>query len=780
MSDEKKDSGFSFENTPGKIGGESQGDEFNFSDIPVLGKPENEKEKKGIFSFDHKKAEQQQAGVQYDEMKEQPPPGQGQDELNPDMYRQEDQAKWDKIAIKKKFAFKLNLSPKLLVIVAVAFCVVLAGGASAFFLLKSKAKGQATGTAGTQGGAKPGKKDPKAEEEARRQAELEKKLAAANAALKEAKYKEALKMFQLLETELWKEKELVILFGEAECYENLKQDDDALKGYTKCVDAGWKENSQPYMRAAKILSKKEKSADAVKCLEKGRALFPTDSPLVIQLAQTYNALGQTDKSAAEFKKITNKSDFPLDVLKLYCSILLKRQEKESARELYIYGSKKFRDLDCFMSAAQLSDKPQDKIDIMNQALNNIEEKKKSIAIMYLTELLMQNGKKDEAAKQLDKIQLGELRQESVVDFLKMLVVSGNLTKFKAEYKKAIGLFPKDFPMHQAVYDSLVENGQDKLAFEIYSEWWSERNETCGGYFYGKSLGAMPDEVIDIYTRLAKKDPDFFEVLYDLGYFYMLKRDWPNSEKNYAECVRLRPNDRSLQQLLAVARIRNGKGDEALDGYEKLLSGLNISEEEKASDLIDIACRLPSPARMEKYLGVLKGNPKYADEYKTQLMKFKLIYGKPDDSDFAEPYPKAARIYHEYYLLSKGRTNEVLLMTVPPDEFPDFWKIFILWRNDKPGWQEGMDALVAKNKAKKDAIYGIIASLWNGKLQPDDAKKHIEKIHPDNETLFYLMIAERYRKDKISIKGKVAYQRAVSDRLNPIAGVADYFSKLPIK
>ncbi|HCE43344.1 MAG TPA: hypothetical protein DET40_07335 [Lentisphaeria bacterium] len=772
MSSEKKDSGFSFENTPGKIGGDSKGgDDFTFTDIPVLGNIE--KEKKSAFSFDRKK---------HDKPKEEHAAGADSsgNAMQQDMFQGQAQSQenWDKIAVKKKFGFKLNLSPKMLVIVAVAVGLVLIGGISAFVLLKPK-QDQAAGQQAS--GAKPGKKDQKAEDEAKRVAELENRLAAAAAAVKESKFKEALKIYQTLLTESWKEKEMVLIFGEGECYENLKQDDDALKDYQKCIELGWKENPQPHLRSAKLLAKKEKKEESLKILEKAREAFPSDIPLGTQLALAYVDSGQTDKAAAEFKKI-GKSDISLENLKLYCSILQKKQEKDQAKELYIYASKKFKDLDCFMSAALLSDKPQEKIDLMNQALTVIEENKKSIAIMYLTELLMQGGKKDEAAKQLDKINLGDLKPEKVTDFLKLLVTSGNLVKFKTEYKKAIELFPKDFFLHREIFEAMMENGQDKLALETYSEWWiSKSSDYIAGYFYAKSLGVMPEEAVSIYRKVTELNPAFFEAFYELAYFHTLMRDFQNAESAYSECVRLKPADRNLRQLLAYSKAMNGKGEEGIDEYEKFLAAQNISTEEKASELLGLAFRLPTKARAEKYLNELKGSPKFAEEYKAQALRLKLVYGRLGDEDFVEPYPKAARKYHEYYLLSKGRFNEVLLMTVPPDEFPDFWKLFILWRNDKPGWQEGMEVLVAKNKDKKDSLYGIIASIWNGKLLPDDAKKHIEKIHPDNESLFYLILAEKFKKDKAPpVKAKVLYQKALSDRQNPIFCVVDFMAKQPAR
>jgi hypothetical protein len=119
------------------------------------------------------------------------------------------------------------------------------------------------------------------------------------------------------------------------------------------------------------------------------------------------------------------------------------------------------------------------------------------------------------------------------------------------------------------------------------------------------------------------------------------------------------------------------------------------------------------------------------------------------------------------------------MTVPPDEFPDFWKLFILWKNDKSGWKDGMDELIARNKSAKDATYKIIADVWNGKTSPDDARKLINKIHPDNEPLFFLMLAEKYKKDKNAIKAKLCY-KAASKSQNPLVCVIDYYSKIQIK
>jgi tetratricopeptide (TPR) repeat protein len=289
-----------------------------------------------------------------------------------------------------------------------------------------------------------------------------------------------------------------------------------------------------------------------------------------------------------------------------------------------------------------------------------------------------------------------------------------------------------------------------------------------------------EDPVPLYKQVTALNPLFYEAFLELGYLYTMERSWPEAVHAYSECVKIKQDDKNARYLLALTKERAGKGEEAVAEYEKYLGTLSLQPEETAAKLIDIALKLEKPARAEKYLKELAKNPKYADEYKVQMMKFKLIYGKPVDSDFAGMHPKAGRKFHEYYLLSKGKNNEVLLMTVPPDEFPDFWKLFILWKNDKPGWQEGMEALIAKDKDLKDATFRIIADVWNGKKSPDDARKLLNRVHPDNESLFFLMLAEKYRRDKFPSRAKVCYQKAASERQNPLFCVIDSYSRVPFK
>ena len=804
--EKSEDSAFSFEKTPAKIGGEAEtgktGEDngFNFSDIPVLG-GKGDKDKKVSFSFDSKKnikPPPKEPGISSYEaiLRDQihQPEEKKSDRQIPETesHPQEadaSQSKWDKIASGKKSDSKPTSPAKVMIVLAIAAAIVVASGVFTFFLLKSKPQPpQGTQTTGTAPAARTAKPDPKAEENARRLADLEKKLADADAARKESKFSDALKTYQSLMSEGWKEKEPVILFSAAECHENMSQDDEAVSCYVKCIGAGWKENALPYVRVSKLLNKKTDYADSIRYLEKARETFPADNSIGAQLANSYYLAGQTDKAIAELKK-SNKSDLSLDMIKLFGSVLQKNNENDHAREVYVYGMKKFRDLDCFMAAASLSDKPQDKIDIMSQAADVADDARKSTAVMRLAELLVQNGRKAEAAKQLDKISLDQLKPESATDFLKMLVNCANLTKFTVEYKNAMELYPKDFAMHRTMFETLLENGLETTALDTYKGWWeSKRKDAVAGYLYAKFLGisayrspdAANEDTFPIYKKVAELDPQFFEAFLELGYFYTMERDWASAEHAYSECVRIKPDDRNARNLLALARERAGKGDEAFDEYEKYLGTRNLPPEEKAAELIEIAQRLEKPEHAEKYLEALGKSPKYADNYRIQTMKFKLIYGKPDDKDFSDPYPKAGRIFHEYYLLSKGRNNEVLLMTVPPAEFPDFWKLFILWKTDKPGWQEGMDALIAKNKGAKDATYRIITDIWSGKKSPDDARKLLNKVHPDNEPLFFLMLAEKYRKDKVASKAKVCYQKAAAERHNPLVSVIDYYGQIPIK
>ncbi len=801
--DKPKDSAFSFEKTPDKIGEESeagktgQENDFNFSDIPVLG-GKGDKEKKVSFSFDSKKIikpQQKEQGLSSfeailrDQINQPQEKKKAYDVPETESNQQEadsSQSKWDKIASGNKSGSKPAIPVKVMMIFAVATAIVVAAGVFSFFFLKSKPQG--TQPAGTPTAVRTPKPDPKAEEAARRLAGLEKRLADADAARKESKFGDALKAYQSLMGEDWKEKEPAILFRTAECLDNMSKVDEAVSSYVKCIDAGWKDDAQPYVKLSNLLNKKANYTDSIKYLEKAKEAFPADNTIGAQLAYSYCLAGQTDKGIAELKK-ANKSSLSLEMTMLFGAALQKNNEKDLAKEVYSYGMKKFRDLDCFMAAAALADKPQDKIEIMTQAVEVADESRKSMSVMRLTELLVQTGRKDEAGKQLDKISFEQLKPESATDFLKMLVNSANLTKFTSEYKKAMELYPKDFAMHRTVYETLLENGLETSTFDTYRGWWeSKKKDAVAGYLYAKFLGTyasrLPDlpneDTFPIYKKVAELDPQFFEAFLELGYLYTMERDWAGAEHAYSSCVKIRPDDRSSRNFLALTKERAGKGDEAFDEYEKYLGTLNIPPEEKAAELMELALRLDKPDRAGKQLEILAKSPKYESELRVQTMKFKLIYGKPDDKDFADPYPKTGRIFHEYYLLSKGRNNEVLLMTVPPAEFPDFWKLFLLWKTDKPGWQEGMEALIAKNKGSKDMTYRIIADIWSGKKTPDEARKLINKVHPDNEPLFFLMLAEKYRKDKLESKAKVCYQKAASERHNPLVSLIDYYSQMPIK
>lgn len=822
--DKSEDATPSFEKTSAKIGGQDEkgkvgpDNDFNFSDIPILGS-KGDKDKKVSFSFDSKKNIKPQPKEQglssfeailrdqinqpKEKAKEKDTEKENTGDSNKDkVYHfhkaekkfsvipkdeshqngaDDSQSKWDNIASGKKSGSKLPVSAKTMIIISVAVVAVL--GVFSFFLLKSK-------TPPPQGAqtARTAKTDPKAEEKAKRLASLEEKLAYADAARKESKFDDALKTYQSLMNEGWNEKEPAIFFGAAECNENMSLDDEAVSNYIKAIDAGWKDNAQPYVRISKLLNKSSKYSDSITYLKKARDAFPSDTFIGAQLAESYYLAGQIEMAVTELKK-SNRNDLSLDMLKLFAQVRQKNNESDQARDLYAYGMKKFNDLDCFTASAALSENPQDKIEIMTQAVGVADDKRKGETIMHLAELLVQAGRKDDASKQLDKISLDQLKPESATIFLKMLVNFGNLQKFSSEYRKATESYPKNFGMHRTVFEALIENGMDMLALDTYREWWNPAKEDpVGGYFYAKSLRIIatrsPDAVnenpIPVYRKVTELNSQFPEALLELGHLYTMGRNWTDAEHAYSECVRIKPDDRNARNLLAMTKERAGKGEEAIAEYEKYIETLNLAPEEKAAELIDLAQKLEKSGRAEKYLAELGKNPKRADAHRVQTMKFKLIYGKPNDEDFADPYPKAGRKFHVYYLLSKGRNNEILLMPVPPDEFPDFWKLFILWKNDKPGWQDGMEELIAKNKGEKDATYRIIADIWNGKTSPDDARKLLTKVHPDNEPLFFLMLAEKYRKDKIESKAKVCYLKALSERQTPLAPVIDFYSQIPIK
>lgn len=784
----KSSAGFSFDRDPGKIGGED-GKEFSFDDIPVLGKEREKEKKKGSFSFDNdgvlspvSKQDAKAAMASDNEISPLEPGVKeregSQSEEDSDIYSsaletvppehiEPQEGKWDKGHYKNIPLWKIG--------VCLAPLVIFLGLVFLFFTFYRKDdESSRTAEAGAdmQGNKSRNELNRRLEEEKKKTlAEFENILSAADEAFKKGHYSEALTAYQKLLEKNLEKASLLVKVGE--CSEKIDKDDDAIKAYRESMetDSG---TPEPYIRLASILNKKGNYPESLQELEKARKLFPNEIRINILFAETYYFLGRPGDALREFEKL-KKTDLSLAQLKMYGALLRENMDKKKAGKIYYYAAKTFRDLDCYIIVAELADELQEKINIMAYATGAFnDDNKKNTAILLLSEFLALAGRKEEVAEQLGKINASALPPEFFLRFVKLVIGTGKADRLESDYIKVLNAHPNDIILHKRLQNCLSSSGHDKLCLEIYSKWWAARsNDTFAEYLYARALGNT-ESAKGHYLALLKLNPEFHDAYFELGHLYTMERDWYKAEEAYSRYVSLRPENEKARYLLALIKLHLGKGEKAIDEYENFLKKVKVRDSERALKVINLVQKLSNPAMAEKYLEDIKQDPKLQEQYRFQELKTKFIYGKVSEEDFSGTYPKSAREYHILYLLSNGKSREVLLMTTPPEEFPDFWKVFLCWEEGIASWEQNAELLISKNK-KHDPL-SVIAALWLGKITPDEVRKMVDSFHPDSESLLYFMIAEKYKKDGNTIKAKVCYLKALADKLNPLYSVIRYYSK----
>jgi hypothetical protein len=204
----------------------------------------------------------------------------------------------------------------------------------------------------------------------------------------------------------------------------------------------------------------------------------------------------------------------------------------------------------------------------------------------------------------------------------------------------------------------------------------------------------------------------------------------------------------------------------------------LSKGKIAVYLLKIAQLTPSPVYSQKYLEMLKKDPKMSSEYKIYAIKHKAIYGKLHESDFDDTFIISKQIRQErmLFLLSKGRDMEVAMMPTPPEDFPDFWKIFLGWRKNDNNWKDNAEKLVEKYRNKDDKTYSVIVSVWLGNLKADEARNMKLNTSVEKEPLLFFALAEYFKKKKSFMKTKVLYRKALKQSPNPYKNVIEFYQK----
>lgn len=758
MADEEKNDSFSFDNDPGKLT-DKDDVEFTFSDIPVLGV---EKDKKETFSFDELPEGEDASIASFEAMLKESPEAASDEEYD-DATRttmEVERVKLDRKAKKKK---------KLLIRVAIAGAVLLVlcliGGAVMFFVAQAQKRAE-------EEAKKLSPAEKRALEIKQQREKIQKIVEDADSNFKAGETSKAADLYsQVLKIDSGNPGALT---GAGRCASSLGKGEEAEEYYKKAVEHK-NADSRPFASLSTIYLSRKEYEPAIALLEKGMEKFPDDKALLIPLADAYNKTGVEDKALEVYKKVP-KSSLLMSSLKTYAR-LMTLESKADAKKLYIYTANKFKDLDCYLKASELADDEKDKVQILTDSVAALKEDEKNLdnAKFMLAKALIESGDNAKATSNLRDVKIEKLNPEYCTEILGMAKQAGveDLTEFCRGLLKAR---PDDFELQKTVQKQLLLSKGPEVVLELYSDWWSKNSSNpIANYLYAKSLG-YSEAAKKYYHKALVNDPKFFHASMELGKIAMDEKNWQEAEKNFAKSAKNMKNDKKVRYLYALAKVKNGKGQSAIQEYANFLDAQGLTPSQKAAEVVPLAMLLPTPQLADGYLAIIKEDPALQQEYKLNKAKRHLLFkGNPGDA-FSGAKKGTFREYVILNMLSQGKEKEILMMPTPAKEFPDFWKVFIARRKNFKNWKKSAAMLLAKHKNDADPTIKIISSLWLRKIKLADAEKMFNRIPFDKEALFYMILAEEYKREKKIPKAKIRYRKAKSCGRNVYSGVVDYYSR----
>jgi hypothetical protein len=328
-------------------------------------------------------------------------------------------------------------------------------------------------------------------------------------------------------------------------------------------------------------------------------------------------------------------------------------------------------------------------------------------------------------------------------------------------------YPEELPIQLKVIEKMKALQIEDTAASLCRE-WQEQNPKLSNGLYLASLWAETDEERgDLLAKAVAAKPFLDAAFRDYSAIISAQGDRAALERFYEEWLSNSPLDRDVCRRLADLKIERGLQEAGVLRVQQILQSRDVSRSEIAARLVFSAQQLPSKALAEGYALDLKGDSSHFNEYELARIRNKAIYGTLSEEDFAEGfYPSEVRYYHMLFLLSKNRESEVTRIPTPPADFPDFWKVYIAWRNEDSIWQELCERLLARHEKDERSFIPLIARVWLKQVDPDTARKEIDSLRREDQPIARYLLAEVFQKQKVRTKASVLYQSALRETCTP--------------
>lgn len=290
--------------------------------------------------------------------------------------------------------------------------------------------------------------------------------------------------------------------------------------------------------------------------------------------------------------------------------------------------------------------------------------------------------------------------------------------------------------------------------------------------------ALPDDVLKIYNDIDLKQGDSPAICFVLGNIYYSNRVWSDAAKSYSKVLSKRKDIPDLEEKTVFAKARSGSENEAYEEYEKFLVSKAVPENQRILQMLKLSMLFYSPAKMDELLKRSADFPDDSDSFRYYSLCRDAIFGTLKLSSFSDWDPYSFHDLKVIALLSEGREKDVLMMRVPPSEFPDIWRVFLQWRNGAESWKELAARLHEKSSLKGgDPLCKFATSLWLEEKSPEALLKEVFLIEPEKYPLVCFFLSEYYRKNGEKALSVEYARKAFSDNGNIYKSMVEHYSKV---
>jgi tetratricopeptide (TPR) repeat protein len=724
MSDDSKDD-LSFDNDPGKLDQSENSLDFTFSDIPVLG---SEKDNNASFSFDTPEKDPTLASFEA-LLSEQPKENDALDGTqaddafsdSEDEFSEDSKAFQSQMEIERVKAIRSAKRRKkkliLFSIVGSAVALVVAVVVLVVVMLKSSHDNAVK---------KLSPKELAAMRAAKQKEKVDNMMSKAAALYDDGKFPEALTAYRkTLEMDPTRSEAHL---GIGKCLENQNKFQEAKQEYEKAIELS-PSTAAPFSRLARIHITAGDKQKALNILDNGASKFPDDQDLGLTLANLYFETGDYEKALEHYKRL-DTSNLEIQDIKNYASIL-KDESKEDAKKLLISAARRLKNYSLYSLAAELAKDAGDRLSLFKEALDKIQKGEEHFddLVFKLAEINKELGDKQAALDNLKKLNVAKLDPKFFAPFFTLLeecdgtpkdvmkqqldlvrtnaerkadeklVKEGKLDKAAfnknfylpptftnknpSDWQKLVYYLLKKMPDNldvQLLVLRMINNQTTLNPVDVYSDFTVVlKNNAFYHFINGRIFQGVGnfDAALKRYEKAVELNPKLYPALLAMAKIHLRRRHFKQAKSLLERCVALRPKDSSLRELLCEATILNGESRKALKDYDAFLTSMKTPVGEKTAALADMALLAKTPGKVDGYLAELRNLPNMTLKFKELRAKRNLIFGGAKLSDFKDARNGDFRRCKMIFLLANGEVTKLLQVHTPKEDYPDFWKVFVM-------------------------------------------------------------------------------------------------------